>query len=423
MQSSLINIKLLLLKVKALFRAVSNKGVTVNDLSSPIVIIGAGVAGLACALTLKRQGVPCLVLEKSDRVGGRIQTSLTSDNFRLDHGFQVLLTSYPELEHFLDLEDLQLQTFNSGALIYTPDKTRLLANPVLHPRYLLNEAFSDFLSLNDKALVVKLLLSLQRDTREKLSPVSTLSFLRNFGFSPHFIEIFWRPFCAGIFLDKKLDVDSEFFKFLMRHFATGRVAVPKFGMHKIPLQMSLKLGLDQIRFGVEVKHYSASEVVLSDGERIKARAVVCAFDRSETYHSVTNYYFATSDQLSWQKWLVLVPPSYGMNINNIAVMSEVSATYAPAGQSLVSVSLVGAEDPGEATVVQELKKIAGASLNFKFVHKFQIKKALPVLFSDEQVHTENGIHFCGDYLSSPSINGALKSGRLTAEKISAEVGM
>jgi phytoene dehydrogenase-like protein len=129
----------------------------VDDLSSPVVIIGAGVAGLACALTLQRQGQPFTVLEKSDQVGGRIKTSVTDDQFRVDHGFQVLLTSYPELDYFLDMEELQLKNFNSGALIYTPEKTRLLANPFVHPQHLLNEAFSDFLSLKDKTLVLKLI--------------------------------------------------------------------------------------------------------------------------------------------------------------------------------------------------------------------------------------------------------------------------
>lgn len=400
-----------------------------EDLSSPVVILGAGLAGLACALKLKQSGQPCIILEKSNHIGGRIQTSLTPDDCIMDHGFQVLLTSYPELEHFLDLKELELQAFNSGTLIYTPEKMRLLANPMLHPGQLLNEAFSNLISLKDKALVVKLLFNMNASAATQYQPMSTMNFLKSFGFSEEFIELFWRPFLAGVFLDRDLEVDSGYFLFLLKHFGTGRVAVPKYGMQKIPLQMSSKLDQNQIKLGVDVRQYSAHEVQLSNGERIQARAVVCAFNRaqpsaaSRAYRSVTNYYFSTPDSLGWQKWLVLVPPTYGFHINNIAVMSDVSRSYAPAGQSLLSVSLVGGEDPGEALVAEELMKIAGINLKLKFVHKFNIQKALPIAYTEEQVHHENGIYYCGDYLSSPSINGALKSGRLTAEKILASGGV
>ena len=39
-----------------------------------VVIVGAGMAGLACAADLTRAGVPCRILEASDGVGGRVRT-------------------------------------------------------------------------------------------------------------------------------------------------------------------------------------------------------------------------------------------------------------------------------------------------------------------------------------------------------------
>ncbi len=394
--------------------------------SSPVIILGAGLAGLACALTLQKSGQPFLLIDKADQVGGRIKTTQTTEGFLLDHGFQVLLTSYQELKYFIDLKALDLQPFNSGALIYTPEKIRLLANPFLHPSQLINETFSDLFSLKDKALVMKLVLNLHTHAFDSLHGLSTFSFLQNFGFSERFIELFWRPFCAGVFLDQKLEVDSEFFIFLMKNFSLGRVALPKKGMQQIPLQMSAKIDQACLRLGETINEISKNEVVLGSGERLKARAVVCAFNNvdaavnqsdSPPFRSVINYYFSTQDKLTWEKWLVLVPPSYGFNINNIAVMSQVAETYSTNGQQLLSVSVIGGADPGEDIVAKELKQIAGFDLNLKFIKKFNVKNALPFKYNSEETETQNGVYFCGDYLSSPSINGALKSGRRTAEKL------
>lgn len=52
---------------------------------SRIVIIGAGVAGLATAGLLARDGHDVVVLEKNDRVGGRAGT-IERDGFRFDSG-------------------------------------------------------------------------------------------------------------------------------------------------------------------------------------------------------------------------------------------------------------------------------------------------------------------------------------------------
>ncbi|MEQ1724249.1 MAG: FAD-dependent oxidoreductase, partial [Pseudobdellovibrio sp.] len=317
-----------------------------NISSSPVVILGAGLAGLACALRLHKSGKPYLLLEKSDEVGGRIRTSKTNEGFLLDHGFQVLLTSYPELNFCLNLKKLELQYFNSGALIYTPQKTRLLANPFLHPCHLLNETLSNFVSLKDKALVVKLVLSLHTNAFEKQKPESALSFLKTFGFSEEFIESFWRPFCSGVFLDKNLDVDSQYFVFLLKNFSTGRVAVPKNGMQQIPIQMSEQLSNSSVRLGVDVKEIHTDAVVLADGEKIKASAVVCAYNPDvgdavkNEYRSVVNYYFSAKKNPNWEKWLMLIPPQYGLHLNNICVMSHVSSSYSSNEDILLSASIV-----------------------------------------------------------------------------------
>ena len=63
----------------------------------PVVVVGAGLAGLSCAATLHEAGAPVVVIESGDDVGGRVRTDEV-DGFLLDRGFQVLLTAYPELD-------------------------------------------------------------------------------------------------------------------------------------------------------------------------------------------------------------------------------------------------------------------------------------------------------------------------------------
>ena len=97
-----------------------------------VVIIGAGLAGLCCARELTRQGRNCLLLEASDRVGGRVRTEIV-DGFRIDRGFQVLLTSYPEARAVLDFDALQLHEFLPGALVRYGGKFHELTDPWRRP--------------------------------------------------------------------------------------------------------------------------------------------------------------------------------------------------------------------------------------------------------------------------------------------------
>ena len=76
-------------------------------MNDPVVIVGAGFSGLTAAKTLHEQGVPFVLLEASDAVGGRARTDLV-DGFLLDRGFQVFLTAYPEAQRHLRFSDLDL---------------------------------------------------------------------------------------------------------------------------------------------------------------------------------------------------------------------------------------------------------------------------------------------------------------------------
>ena len=96
-----------------------------------VLIIGAGIAGLTAARLIFEQGFSCLLLEASDAVGGRVKTD-EHEGFLLDHGFQVLLTAYPEAQALLNYDFLALQPFYNGSLIWTGENFQKVADPWRH---------------------------------------------------------------------------------------------------------------------------------------------------------------------------------------------------------------------------------------------------------------------------------------------------
>src|SRR6201992_3179482 len=86
--------------------------------AAPVVVVGAGLAGLSCAADLAAAGVAVQVLEAADGVGGRMRTDRRA-GFLLDRGFQVFNTSYPQVKRRMDLRALQLRAFTPGMLLHT----------------------------------------------------------------------------------------------------------------------------------------------------------------------------------------------------------------------------------------------------------------------------------------------------------------
>ena len=389
------------------------------------IILGAGVSGLSCALALHKQKANFLVLEASDSVGGRIKTRQHREGFLIDEGFQVLLDSYPELSHVVDLAALKLHKFNSGALIYDGKKLRCLANPLVHPQYAAHGLFQDLISLKDKMLTLKLIMQARQQPEDLLQTgQTTRQFLVDFGFTPDFIQMFWDPFLTGVFLDPELKADSSFFKFLVSYFSSGRVSIPENGMQQLPLQMAKLLPTNSVRTNAQVKSYDQHTVTLMTGEVLKARQVIVAFDDEsknqvddQNYYSVTTYYFTGQAlaELDWDKWLVLVPRHLGYSIDHMCLLSHVSAGYA-SGKNLLSVSVVGTKTSEAANVLKEVEQVAQRKLDLSLVDRVEVRKALPKIKDNVcGFEVRNNIIYCGDRFASPSINGALKSGRWAAE--------
>ncbi|MDX1501460.1 MAG: NAD(P)/FAD-dependent oxidoreductase [Thermoanaerobaculia bacterium] len=412
--------------------------------SAPVVIVGAGLAGLCCALRLAEAGRELLLIEAGDGVGGRVRTDEV-DGFLLDRGFQVLLTAYPECRRALDYEALELRSFLPGALVRADGRFHELADPFRRPAAGLRSAFAPVGTLGDKLRVARLRLRLAgRPVAGLLAEpeTTTLERLRSEGFSAGMIDRFFRPFYGGVFLERELATSSRMFAFLFRMFATGDTAVPADGMAEIPRQLAAGLPPRSIRRGTRVGEVAPGRGTGEGGETIAAEEVVVATSGAaargllgaaagtERFHGVTCFYFAASEPPVEGPHLVLDGEGTGP-VNNLHVVSEVSEKAAPPGAALISATVVGgaAGQEAETAVRRQLSGWFGAQVDrWRRLAVYRIPEALPaqppgVLEPAERpVRLPNGLFVCGDHRENGSIHGAMRSGRRAAEALLEEPG-
>lgn len=384
-----------------------------------VAIIGAGISGLSAARFLENLGYSVSIYEKASHIGGRVYSEEHAEGFIFDVGFQVLISSYPELKYWPEIKKIDLKKFNSGAFIYSAHGDMILANPLQHPSKILAETLSTKVNFKDKALVITLIARAHTDRDLKyLSKTKTGDFLKNWGFSEGFIECFWRPFVAGVYLDQKLSMSADFFMFLIKCFSTGQVGVPANGMRQIPMAICSSLKKVQILLNQTVNSFSANQIILSDGNIVNYDAVVCAFDpdQGRRYFQTQQFYFSTEEPLDTDKWLCLVDSRLNLNVNNVTSISEIAPSYAPKGQKLLSVTVLNNEPISELLIEQELQLIMKRKIKLRFLKKYHIKKALPSEIGLPQDRRE-GVFYCGDYMETPSINGALGSGRKVSQHV------
>lgn len=407
------------------------------------IIIGAGLAGLSAAKTLEAAGLSYLVLESSDRVGGRVKTDV-HEGFLLDHGFQVLLTSYPEAIQMLDYDKLALSPFYKGALVWNGQLFEKVADPFEYPLEALKTLNNGIGSFGDKFRVAKLRTKLLQQSEyayRESTEMSTRTYLNKQGFSDRMIEKFFRPFFSGIFLEPDLNTSSRMFEFVFRTFAKGQTVLPAQGMQAIPQQLADSLRPGRIRLKAKVRSLTKNWVYLDSGELLPTSAVIIATDGFTAsqllpsvpacaFNQVHCFYFEAAEPPVREPILVLNGSQHAKVINNLCVPNLVASSYAPSGKYLISVSsLYQTNEPKVLTdqVRLELTEMFGPAVSdWKFLKSYCIRKALPrFTFPQKSLQTASvkhgdGLFLCGDHTDTPSINGALYSGRQVAEALLTE---
>lgn len=385
-----------------------------------------------------------MVLEAAPAPGGRVRTDEV-EGYRLDRGFQVLLTAYPAARRWLDFDALRLGEFAPGALVATPDGPGRVSDPWREPSRLWETLRAPIGTLGDKLRVGALRWAATRGDADavwdRALNRTTAEELARRGFTPMILERFLRPWLGGIFLERDLTTPAAMLFFVYRMFAEGRAALPAGGMGRIPEQLAAGLEADRLRLGARVTVVRDGEVELADGEIVRGREIVIATEAdpaarwlpetvpAPTWRSVTCVHWAApASPFAGEPVLWLNGLSHG-RINNVVVPSDVADDYAPKGTSLVSTTLLGDAPENDAQLpmrlTDELHTYFGPETRtWRALGVHRVRRALPALArpgtGEAPKSLRRGLWVCGDHTASASIQGAMASGAAVAEAIAAK---
>ena len=417
----------------------------------PVVIVGAGLAGLTCGLDLVAAGVPVRILEGADAVGGRMRTD-RQGGFLLDRGFQVFNTAYPQVKRRIDLRALQLRPFTPGMLLQAGDRRLRFADPTRQPAGVADLLRGRLGGPADMLALARL------SAADMLLPVglikqqpdrTTLAALGEAGVSPELCELFFRPFLAGVFLEDELETSARFFHLVWRTMLRGTLCLPRHGVQAVPEQLAAALPAETVQLETPVDTLTDDGVGLPDGREIPARAVIVATGPAEaarllapgidvpaTRTVTTFYHAAPSSPLAEPTLLV----DTERKILNTVVLSEVARTYAPDGRALVSSSVLGDASGSEPSVRARLAELYGTdTAGWEHLASYPVYGALPAMPAPHPLSRTSrvssassssasstpagpGRYVCGDHRTTGSVQGAMASGTRAAREYLADVG-
>ncbi|MCR5270913.1 MAG: protoporphyrinogen oxidase [Prevotella sp.] len=168
-----------------------------------IVVIGAGLTGLATAFNLRKKGRDVLVLEKQNRVGGQIRT-FNEDGFTFESGPNTGVVSFPEVtELFQDLTGrCELETARESSkrrLIWKGSKFHAL------PSGLVAAVTTPLFTLKDKFRI------LGEPWRQKgTDPNESVGALAQRRLGRSFFEYAVDPFVSGVYAGDPMKLTTRF---------------------------------------------------------------------------------------------------------------------------------------------------------------------------------------------------------------------
>lgn len=401
-----------------------------------IHIIGAGISGIAAAMTLKKAGYDAVIIESNHHVGGRVTTT-RENQYLFDHGFQVLLDAYPSVQEFLNLDDLEVIPFVPGSYIFEEGRVDQIGDLRRDFSFALPTLFARVGTLKDKLLVLSLSRKLKSKSLDAIfesEQITTYQYLKKVGFSDKIITKFFKPFYSGIFLEPELQTSSRMFEFVFKMFAQGNVVIPKNGIGAIPEQMIQTWG-GEVLFNTKVEsvvndqiHLSNKEVLHSDYTIIAAPAsqmVANLPDSNMGWNSVQNLYFDT-DQFGLGKPVIGLLSGTDCLVNNFHFLNDIFDNH----KKVISVSVVKKHKLKNDQLVERVRKELMEHANIKagdLLRSFDIPKALPkiehlqyAMPTTETQLTEH-IYLAGDHLSNASLNAAMLNGKAAALAVIAKI--
>ncbi len=384
-------------------------------MAKPVVVIGAGLAGISAALHLESNGREVVVLESSDRAGGRVATDRI-DGYLCDRGFQLINSKYPALVALDVIREIDLVAAPRVIEVAMGNTRYALGDPRISPWSALDRATG---TLPEKLALLRYLLT------KSISGKSIGEELRAAGTGNLYTRVL-EPFLSGVFLAAPEKVDAIYGKSVIKSFINGAPGLPRNGAGE--LSKALASRLRDIRLGNRVESLRGNIVETNNGS-IDASEIIVATDATTasqlldlrdipTLVGCTTWYHSV-ERASRNGRLIVDGQSRGAVINTVAI-SQISSAYAPSGKDLISTTTPISVTESEAR--RHLSLLWGTDTrDWELVAKYEIPSALPLqsvgrTLSQSVVVREN-IYCVGDHRATPSQQGALFSGRLAAELI------
>jgi protoporphyrinogen oxidase len=381
--------------------------------SNPVVVIGAGLAGMNAALQLQKAGREVILLEAAERAGGRVQSD-SIDGFTCDRGFQLINAKYPELVTLKVLDKLDFRFADRAINIAIDEELHRLGDPRQYPFAAFDLTTG---SVFEKLAVTRAILGKPKADQ------SIAEYLVSAGLGKIFNRAL-RPFLRGVYLTDLSNISADTGLEIIKTFIGGKPGLPSGGVGALSKAMANEI--NDLRLGVTVNSIKPGLVVTSEGQ-ISANEIIVATDSTTSAQlldqaSVTKLAGCTT----WYHSAPKAPVSHGQLIVdgqnrgaviNTLVISNFIPEYAPTGKNLVS----STTDVGvtESEVRRHLATLYNCdNRDWELIAKYEIPAALPIgskrITQPIESRIREGIYLAGDGQVGPSQNGALKSGRLAA---------
>ncbi|MFJ3902119.1 protoporphyrinogen/coproporphyrinogen oxidase [Streptomyces sp. NPDC090025] len=438
--------------------------------NADVVVVGAGIAGLATAHRLTEAGLSVTVLEAAPQVGGRLTTDIV-DGFRLDR-VGPLFTS-PEVA------GVPVRPFAPGVLVHSDGRyarwgaphtpwggaglrglgarggqgglgglggrgglgglgglggargmARALAGAPRNPAVSLDQArLGASLVRLATTPTQRLLTRTERTAREALSarlPART-------------VQGVLRPLLAALLGDPDLSTSSRRADLALRSFARGRLGVPEGGSGALVERLAAALPAGSVRTGVRVVEASISRVTTAEHGVFGCRSVVVATGgrtaaellpglRVPEHHAVTVLHH-TAPVAPAADPVLLLESDPGGPVAHTAVLSAVDPARAPGGRTLITSTVLGPPpDDADRRVRKHLATLYGVSTDdWELLALRHTPDAFPVMrppFDPERpVRVLSGLYVCGDHRATGTPFGALTSAGRAAAALLADLGI
>lgn len=406
-----------------------------------VIIIGGGAAGLTCAKALQKAGMKWLLLERSDRLGGRLRTDL-QDGYTLDHGFHVIQPKYPELKGVVDVKMLKSRPFARGAKIFHDARWHTIAHPFKHPAHALGTLFSSLATFGDMRRLGWWTFRTRFQNSDSIwegNEIKSIDRLREQGFSETFIQSFFRPFFGGVSLDPDLQISARQMEFAFRSFLEAAPVLPQGGIASLVPYLSAELPPERIRLSTEVVARDGQILHLADGSTLRGFQIVIATENTSAQQLIgakknstaipfvseratsVFYFEAPNPPPVAGPWLLLNGEPGGPVLHG-CFPSQVQPSYAPKGKQLFSATAVGPVTPDlEAVRTQMADWFGEEARAWPHLRTIHVPRALPrreslrPAFLPERLSDE--LFVCGDHRAYPSLNAAIASGRRAADVV------